>query len=248
MLFKVFGRITAAKEDCQKILEDYYDPQILAVMEGQDDTTMATHCHYIAFKEAKSMKNLRQNLSNKCVDVLNEKNKYSVKLYDDAQDAEAYICKGKDPEDLFPNANVIINTLNVDTEAAHERYWEMHKEMQNKKQTKAIWKQVTQDLEKFFPEIFLEELTRGTSLKIASFLYDWYIQNERLVQGKYQQQTIINTIIIHKFKNKTLKRLVCETWVEDACYWNGMAMEYHPDVKKVIDKILPHDNDAFKQA
>jgi hypothetical protein len=236
-MFKVFGRVTGTQEECLKVLEFFEPNPVLVCFESADDGCSRDHCHFVAeSSNYRSMKSLRESLSKKCFKVLEEKLRYSIKEIEVDKDAEAYICKGN-KKDKSVKPTIIKNTLNVDIDEAHERYHRVASVVKNYKQTTCVWKEVIKYIEEVNPTLFSSRFTNGTQVRVASHLYDWYIKNEKMIQGKYVQQMVIQTIIAQKFNSKSLKRTIIEAWTSDITYFNGMDMGYDKDAESAFEDL-----------
>jgi len=235
-IFKVFGRITGSQEECLSCLK-FFDPQeMLVCFERADDGCSRDHCHFIAQKEYKNMKNLREAFSYKCKQILGETLRYCIKELVEDKDAEAYICKGHKTDASF-SPIILINTYGTDVQEAYERFHKTAKEYKEEKKTKNTWKAVVQYIEDNDPDLFNNPFNRGTQVRIASHLYDYYLYTDKMIQGKYVQQMIITTIIAHKFETKTIKRSIIESWVDDISYWNGMDQQNYQEVEDAFDDL-----------
>lgn len=218
--FKVFGRITASKDNCHSIITDFFQSEnCLACFEHADDGCSRDHCHFIAQAEYKNMKSLRQSLSDKCFKVLGERLQYSIKEYDEEKDGEAYICKGH-KTDASVTPDIFINTYDIDVEECYNRFHKTQADIKASKKTCCVWKELITYIEKHDRELFDMEFHRvKTPYRIASHLFDWYIEKGRMIQGKYIQQCIIRTIIANKFQSKKLKKQIISEWYEDFTYY-----------------------------
>jgi len=231
-LFIVFGRITdGSKNLLSEILKEFYfSDDMLACFERADDGCTRDHCHFIARTDRfKNMKTLRQSFADHCKKKLGEALRYSIKEYDSTKDAEAYICKGH-KKDASISPDVFINTYGIDVQDCYERFHATASKIKQEKCSKAIWKEVIKYIEENDPQLFKQEFSPKIQYKIASHLYDYYIAKERMIQGKYVQQMIINTIIAQKFNSKTLKKSFISEWCSDLTYWNGMEQVFSNEV------------------
>lgn len=235
-LYKIFGRITGTKEECLEVLKFFDAEEMLACYERADDGCSRDHCHFIGQKEYKNLKNLREALSYKCKQILKETLRYSVKEYDEQQDAEAYICKGH-KKDSAIQPDIIINTYGINVQEAYERFHQVARDYKEQKQTKNIWKSVIEYIDEVDPDLFGCKFSRAIQIRVASHLYDWYLLKERMIQGKYVQQMIITTIIANRWKSKNIKKEIISTWCDDIQYWNGLAMVDHQDVEDAFDDL-----------
>lgn len=223
---KVFGRITATKEECLELIKFFNDDGVLMCYEKADDGCSHDHCHFIAeSSNYKNLKALRQSFSDRCFKTLNERLRYSIKEYEEEKDAEAYICKGH-KKDAGVKPEIIKNTYGIDVQEAYERFHQLASAIKQSKRTVCIWKEVIKHIEEVDPDVFTNRFTSGTTIRIASHLFDYYVQHERMIQGKYVQQMIIQTIIANKFQDKSLKKSVIQSWTGDLQYWNGLDMSY----------------------
>lgn len=233
---KVFGRITGTKEEVKECLSFFDEDEMLACYERADDGCSRDHCHFIAQKEYKNLKNLREAFSYKCKQVLGETLRYSMKEYEEEKDAEAYLCKGH-KKDGSIGPDVFINTYGINVQEAYERFHKVARNNYEKKQTKNIWKSVIQYIEETDPGLFSSEFTRATQIRIASHMYDWYLLKERIIQGKYVQQMVITTIIANKWKSKTIKKGIINTWCDDISYWDGLAQRDYEEVTQAFEEL-----------
>lgn len=238
-LFIIFGRITAEQPDCESILKNFYfSSDMLACMENADDGCSRTHCHFIARTDRfKNLKTLRQSFSDLCKKTLGEALRYSVKEYDESKDAEAYICKGS-KSDASVTPNVFINTYGIDVQEMYDKFHETASKIRQNKHTKAIWKEVIDYIEGKDPKFFKQDFSNKVKIRIASYLYDYYLDKGRIIQGKYVQQMILQTIIANKFNSKDLKKSVILSWCDDLAYWNGMENTFNPNDMEDLDSDL----------
>jgi len=239
-VYKLFGRITGTREECISCLKFFDSKEMLVCYERADDGCSRDHCHFIAQKEYKNMKNLREAFSYKCKQELGETLRYSIKEYEELKDAEAYICKGH-KTDAAIKPDILINTYGIDVQESYERFHKTAYAYKEAKKTKCIWKELIAYIEDKEPDFFGDEFSEiyGSVLqvRIASYLYDYYLENDRMIQGKYFQQMIITTVIAHKKKSKAIKRCIIESWTDDISYWNGMDQHYYAGVQEAFDNI-----------
>jgi len=228
-MFIVFGRITALKSECETILKKFYLSQdMLACYERADDGCSRDHCHFLARTESyKSMKSLRNQFSELCYKTLGERLRYQVKEYDETLDAEAYLCKGH-KKDASVKPDIFINTYGIDVQECYDRFHTLASKIKQEKYTKATWKEVVKYIEENDPALFTKEFTPKIQWQIAAHMYDYYVLHERMIQGKFVQQMILNTIISQKFNSKTLKKSFLQEWCSDLSYWNGMEQVLPP--------------------
>ena len=100
-------------------------------------------------------------------------------------------------------------------EREYEAYFGNEEWREAWEQAERDWKEVIKYIEEIDPALFTTRFTSGTQVRIAGHLYDWYIKNEKMIQGKYVQQMLIQTIIANKFNSKSLKRSIIEAWTLD---------------------------------
>lgn len=237
MTFKVFGRVTGTRQEVLSCLSFFGDNPMLVCFESADDGCSRDHCHFVSeSSNHRSLKALRQAFSDKCKKELKEVNRYSLKELEEDKDSEAYICKGS-KKDKSVKPEILKNTLNVDVDGAHERYHRVASDIKNVKQTRCVWKEVINYIEEVNPSLFTTRFTHGTQIRIAGHLYDWYVKHEKMIQGKYVQQMIIQTIIANKFNSKSLKRNIVEAWTSDISYFNGMEMGYDKDAQDAFEQL-----------
>jgi len=223
--WKVFGRITASLEECKEIINSFYDKEmVLACYEVADDGCSRDHCHFIASVSYKNLKSLRQAFSEKCFKILGERNQYSVKEYTEESKGEEYICKGH-KKDASVKPNIFINTYDIDVEEHYNRFHEAQKVFKQNQSTSSVWKELINYIDKKDPELWSKNYNTKTAYRIASHLFDWYIEKGRMIQGKYIQQGIIRTIIANKFKDKNIKKSIISEWSEDFSYYSS-GQEY----------------------
>lgn len=254
---RVFGRITASQLQCEDILNLFFlnSPYILACYEEPDSGCSSAHCHFIASSDDySSINSLRNQFSALVLKNLKLPGKYSLKLEDTEQDAVAYICKDITGHKKFccnekhhcktVPVNIFLNkdknnfpTMTFDIGEAHRRYWTTFSELKASKSIKNTWKAVVDYIEQNDSEIFNKPLRKTTHIKIASYLYDWYVENERVIQGKYVQQTIINTIIVQKYNSKTLKKSLVMDWCSELSYFNGMEQTFDSECLQDFDDL-----------
>jgi hypothetical protein len=223
MFLKIFGRITSPdKLKIQEILESIFDPtSLLACYETADDGCSNFHSHFIGeTSNYKTLKSLRQSLSTKCYKSLSLHNQYSIKEYKEDLQAEAYICKGH-KKDLKIKPDIFINTLGVDTQTQHEIFHENQKTFKETQNVRNTWKSIKQYIDQKDPLLLHGEYGQKTTLKICSLMYDYYIENDKIVQGKYQQQNILRTIIAHSFKSREVKKSIILDWSSDFTYYSS---------------------------
>ena len=234
-LFKLFGRITAERDQVIQIIKDFFQEQdCLCCYEKADDGCAHDHCHFIASREHSSMKNLRQAFSELCYKVIGEKFRYTIKEYDNEQDAEAYICKGHKVQ-ASVKPEILINTMNIDVDECYTRFHSVAQDIKTGK--KCVWKEIIEYIEKVNPDLFTTKFTRRTQVRIASHMYDYYLEKQRMIQGKYVQQCIIQTIIANKFKEKHIKKSMISTWCDDISYFNGMEMQNYQEVDDAFEDL-----------
>jgi len=234
--YKVFGRITGTKVEVLDCLTFFDSSEMLVCYEKADDGCSRDHCHFIAQKDYKNLKNLREAFSYKCKQILKETLRYSIKEYEEQKDCEAYICKGH-KKDAAVRPDILINTYGIDVQECYERFHKTAQAYKEEKKTKNTWKAVAAFIEEVNPDLFKNPFTKGTPIRIASHLYDWYLMNDKMIQGKYVQQMIITTIIANKFNNKELKKLIVSTWCDDIAYWNGMEMTCYTEVEDAFNDL-----------
>lgn len=235
-IWKVFGRITGTQEEVLKCVEFFDKEEMLVCYERADDGCSRDHCHFIAQKEYKNLKTMREAFSYRCKRILEETLRYSMKQYEETQDGEAYICKGH-KTDAGIKPNILINTYGINVQEAYERFHKVARDYKEQKQNKNIWKSVIQYIEETDPDLFNSEFKRSTQIRIASHMYDWYLLKERMIQGKYVQQMIITTIIANKWRNKSIKKDIISTWCEDITYFNGMEEVQYQEVVSAFEDL-----------
>ncbi len=233
---KVFGRITGSKEEVLKCLSFFNSDEMLVCYEKADDGCSRDHCHFIASKDYKNLKNMREAFSYKCKQELKESNRYSIKEYEEEKDCEAYICKGHKKDAGIP-VEILINTYGINVQECYERFHSNAQAYKEQKKTKNTWKSVIEYIDENDPTLFDTDFTRATQVCIASHLYDWYLENDKMIQGKYVQQMIITTIIANKWKNKSIKKGIISTWCDDIQYWNGLEMTDYQEVLDAYDDL-----------
>ncbi len=223
MHLKIFGRITAQdKDQISTILNSIFDPsQILACLEHSDDGCSNTHSHFIGETDNyKTLKSLRQSLSTKCYKSLGLHNQYTIKEYKPDSNCEAYICKGH-KKDTTLKPDIFINTLNIDTQLQYDTFHENQKTYKESTQVRNVWKSILQYINQKEPLLLHGEYSNKVTLKICSLMYDYYIENDKIVQGKYQQQNILRTIIAHSFKSREVKKSIILEWSQDFQYYSS---------------------------
>jgi len=219
----VFGRITHSDVNTLKeLLTSFYDEHpLIACYESADDGCSRDHCHFIAStSNFKNLRVLRQSFSNACFKQLKEKNMYSLKEYDPEKKCLEYICKGhKKDQSLKPN--IFCNTYDINVEEYYKNFHEnqkIHKTTNNYKNT---WTAIVNYIDKKEPNLLHSEPNVKTQYKICSYMYDYYVENEKMIMGKYQQQNILRTIISQCFKETAVKRTIIMDWCDDFHYYNS---------------------------
>jgi len=231
-VYKLFGRVTTNEDNVRTILE-YFDEVQLACMEGPDSGVTADHCHFIATKDAKNIRTLRENFSYRCKKIIGSANQYQLKEYQaDKTGAEEYLCKG-DKNDASKKPKIIINNINIDIDEYHRRFHQVASDIKTSK-SPPVWKKVIEYIEKVDPAIFNSRCTRATQVLIAGHMWDFYIKENRMIQGKFFQQMVLQTILAHKFNDSDMKRRVVEEWCQDITYWTGMNEVYYEHVEDAL--------------
>lgn len=219
---KIFGRITFSdKKELTELLTNFFDPNnILACFESADDGCNNDHIHFVAeTSRYNTLKTLRQSFSLKCYKTCSAKNAYSLKPYDPELLGENYICKGH-KKDLTVKPDVFINTMKIDVNHHYEDFHNRQQEHKKSSNTRNTWKSIVSYIDTKDPLLLHTELTRKTQFRICSLMYDYYIENDKIVQGKYQQQNILRTIIAHSFKSREVKKQIILDWSDDFTYYS----------------------------
>ncbi len=257
---EVFGRITGNEHEIKLVLLTFfsnakevpvYDAIIpegmLACLESPDSGCSREHSHFLASStDYKNMKSLRNGFSECCKKILGETLRFSIKEYDQVKDAEAYICKGhKTDKTIMPNIILNNRLILVDRrpnqalaiQIAHDRYHQVADELKAEKSIKSTWRPVVDWIKAKEPEFFTQTLTPAVRVRLASHLYDYYLEQGRMIQGKYFQTTVLQTVIANQFNSKTLKRCVVSSWLSDLWEWNGLEEVIDPSAQEALDKI-----------
>lgn len=242
----LFGRITGELDQVKKILAAFVieGEDVLGCYEMPDSGCTQNHVHFLLLSTRfKSIKSARVTLSGYCKAELKADKQYSLKENDPAQDAEAYICKDKVSHSLgsdSPN-NIFINTKGRDVKLAYKRYWDKNEEIsESKLQTKNRWVTICDYIEGRDPNFFKKPADTYTPLKVASFIYDYYVSKKIMILGAHYQRSLIQTIVANKFNCRTLKKSTILGWVDGMTYWNGMGMV---DDQNIPDEVFDTDAD-----
>ena len=179
-MIKVFGRITAPKDDCIYIVQKCFS-RVLMCYEKADDGCSRDHCHFIGETDQnKNYKALRTKLSSLTKERTNQTLNYSLKEYDPDKDAEAYICKGHKKDAAVP-PEILINDYNEDVSANYDRFHATASAIKADRHNKPIWRDLVSYIQKTRP-MYISEILK--TLRIEPHQFN--INSERNDRAKRQ--------------------------------------------------------------
>ena len=202
-MIKVFGRITAEKDDCQKIVKDVFSKALMCY-EQPDSGCASAHCHFIAETERfKNIKSLRMKIADLTKNATGQSHQYSIKPYDPDKDAEAYICKGH-KKDAAVIPEILINDYNEDIDDSRNRYHSTAQELKADRHSKPIWRDLVSYIQETNP-MFEAEILKKHRVKdrkpaveqmaeaIAFHLYDMMEKTDRAMPNPYLAKQAVLT-------------------------------------------------------
>lgn len=233
-MIKVFGRITASREDCVAIVKQCFS-SILMCYEVADDGCSRDHCHFIGETDnSKNIKSLRMKISDLTKAATGESHQYSIKPYDPDKDAEAYICKGH-KKDAAIKPEILINDYKENVESSYDRFHETASNIRADKHNKALWRDLLAYVEKTEPmfiskilkthkgkyehlnfrrvsyiqEHIYPEILKGLSLH----LYDLILKTDRAIPNTYLAKQAITTVLSRLYHDTDSRQLISKTFI-----------------------------------